>query len=105
MVLRGLVDHLEFNLLLSEVCWSAEDDIEMYRSQWIRRLPWDDSVEGSLCWQEIVYRDLDLSQCIRVDEVQAAASVHEHLFRGETPYLRLENQGVVSWACDLRRVI
>jgi hypothetical protein len=77
----------------------------MYRPQWVRRLPWDDSVEGSLYWQEIVYRDLDLPQCIYVDEVQAAASIHEHLFRGETPYLRLENQGMVSWPWDLRWMI
>jgi hypothetical protein len=62
-------------------------------------------VEGSLCWQEIVHRDLDLPQCICVDEVQAAVSVYEYLLRGETPYLRLENQGVVSRAWDLRWMI
>jgi hypothetical protein len=45
VVLRGPVNDLEFDLLLSEVCWSAEDDIDMYRPQWVRRLPWDDSVE------------------------------------------------------------
>jgi hypothetical protein len=31
MVLRGPVDDLEFDLLLSEVSWRAKDDIEMYR--------------------------------------------------------------------------
>jgi hypothetical protein len=31
VVLRGPVDDLEFDLLLSEVCWHAEDDVEMYR--------------------------------------------------------------------------
>jgi hypothetical protein len=73
--------------------------------QGVRRLPWDNSVEGSLCWQEIIHRDLDLPQFVCVNEVQAAASVHEHFFRGETPYLRLENQDMVSWAWDLRWVI
>jgi hypothetical protein len=30
MVLRGPVNDLEFDLLFSEVCWRAEDDVEMY---------------------------------------------------------------------------
>jgi hypothetical protein len=31
VVLRGLVNDLEFDLLFSKVCWHAEDDVEMYR--------------------------------------------------------------------------
>jgi hypothetical protein len=31
VVLRGPVNDLEFDLLFSEVCWRAKDDVEMYR--------------------------------------------------------------------------
>jgi hypothetical protein len=30
VVLRGLVDDLEFDHLLPKICWRAEDDVEMY---------------------------------------------------------------------------
>jgi hypothetical protein len=91
VVLQGPIDDLEFDLLLSEVCGGAEDDIQVYQPQRVRRLPWDDSVERGLCQQEIVHRDFDLSQCVRVDEVYAASSIREHFFGGKTSYLHFKD--------------
>jgi hypothetical protein len=58
-------------------------------------------MKGRLCRQEFVHRDLDLLQCVCIDEVQATPSIHEHFLGGETSYLRLEDQCVVSRARDL----
>jgi hypothetical protein len=62
-------------------------------------------MERGLGWQEISHRNLDLSQRISVDEVQAASSIHEHLFGGETSNLRFEDQSVMAWSWDLWWVI
>jgi hypothetical protein len=39
----------------------------------------------------MIHRDLDLSQRVSVDEIQAASSVHEHFFGGKASYLHLED--------------
>jgi hypothetical protein len=50
VVLRGPVNDLEFDLLLSEVCWRAEDDVEMYRPNgyvsFPRTIPWKEISVG-----------------------------------------------------------
>jgi hypothetical protein len=48
-------------------------------------------MERSFCRQKLIHRDLDLLQRVSIDEVQAASSVHEHLFGGKTSYLSLED--------------
>jgi hypothetical protein len=84
-----------------ETYQSAEDNIQVCCPQWIRRFSWDDSMKGRLCRQEFVHQYLDLPQCVCIDEVQAAPSIHEHFFGSEASYPRFEDQGMVSRARDL----
>jgi hypothetical protein len=48
-------------------------------------------MERSFCRQKVIHRDLDLSQHVSIDEIQAASSIQEHLLGGKTSYLSLED--------------
>jgi hypothetical protein len=53
-------------------------------------------MKGSLRWQEISKRDVNLLKCVSIDEVDATAPIHKHLLRGEATDLGFEYQCVVA---------
>jgi hypothetical protein len=54
---------------------------------------------------QLVQPDPQQAQGVRVEDVQAAASVHQHLGEPRIPDDRADNQRVLAWIGDAIRVI
>src|SRR5664279_4701090 len=68
-------------------------------------LPWDNAMEGGFRRREAVEQPVHPAQGIGVDDVDAAASVHEDATHVVPADLRVKHQGCVAWPGDSSGVI
>jgi hypothetical protein len=91
-------DHLECEGFLSEVGGSPEADGQIELSKGLDALPGDDPVKGRRTGPYRGQINLQESEGLGVDDVEAAASVHEDLGEPDVADDGVDNERVLSWA-------
>jgi hypothetical protein len=91
-------DHLEHEGFLSEVGGSPEADGQIELSKGLDALPGDDPVKGRRTGLDRGQIDLQEPEGLGVDDVEAAASVHEDLGELDVADDGVDNERVLSWA-------
>jgi hypothetical protein len=91
-------DHLECEGFLSEVGGSPEADGQIELSKGLDALPGDDPVKGRRTGPDRGQIDLQEPEGLGVDDVEAAASVHEDLGEPDVADDGVDNERVLSWA-------
>jgi hypothetical protein len=91
-------DHLECEGFLSEVGGSPEADGQIELSKGLDALPGDDLVKGRRTGSDRGQIDLQEPEGLGVDDVEAAASVHEDLDEPDVADDGVDNERVLSWA-------
>jgi hypothetical protein len=91
-------DHPEREGFLSEVGGSPEADRQIEQSKGLDVLPGDDPVEGRRTGPDCGQIDLQEPEGLGVDDVEAAASVHEDLGEPDVADDGIDNKRVLSWA-------
>jgi len=71
--------YLEGEYLLAEVYRRAEADGQVDLPEWLDSLPWRDAVKRRHARVQLVQVDPHELEGVRVQNIEAAASVHEHL--------------------------
>jgi hypothetical protein len=98
-------DHLECEGFFSEVGGSSEADGQIELSKGQDTLPGDDPVEGHRTGPDRGHIDLQEPEGLGVDDVEAAASVHEDLGEPGVADDGVDNERVLSWARHAIRVV
>ena len=98
MVGSSKPDHLEREGFLSEVGGSPEADVQIKLPKGLDALPGDDPVKGRRTGPDRGQIDLQEPEGLGVDDVEAAASVHEDLGEPSVANDRIDNERVPSWA-------
>jgi hypothetical protein len=96
--------HLERKGFLSEVRGSSEADGQIELSKGQDALPGDDPVKGHRTGPDRGQIDPQEPEGLGVDDVEAAASVHEDLGEPDIADDRVDNERVPSWARHAARV-
>jgi hypothetical protein len=91
-------DHLEREGFLSEVGGSPEADGQIELPKGLDALPGDDPVKGRRTGPDRGQIDLQEPEGLGVDDVEAAASVHEDLGEPDVADDGVDNERVLSWA-------
>jgi hypothetical protein len=91
-------DHLEHEGFLSEVGGSPKADGLVELSKGVDALLGDDPVKGRRTGPDRGQNDLQEPEGLGVDDVEAAASVHEDLGEPGVADDRVDNERVLSWA-------
>jgi hypothetical protein len=91
-------DHLEREGFLSEVGGSPEEDGQIELSEGLDAFPRDDPVKGRRAGPDRGQIDLQEPEGLGVDDVEAAASVHEDLGKPNVADDGIDNERVLSWA-------
>jgi hypothetical protein len=91
-------DHLEREGFLSEVGGSPEADGQIELSKGLDALPGDDPVKGRRTSLDRGQIDLQEPDGLGIDDVEAAASVHEDLGEPDVADDGVDNERVLSWA-------
>jgi hypothetical protein len=91
-------DHLEREGFLSEVGGSPEADGQIELSKGLDALPRDDPVKGRRTGPDCGQIDLQELEGLGVDDVEAAASIHEDLGESDVADDGIDNKRVLSWA-------
>jgi hypothetical protein len=91
-------DHLEREGFLSEVGRSFKADGQIELSKGLDALPGDDPVKGRRTCLDRGQIDLQDPEGLGVDDVEAAASVHEDLGEPGVADDGVDNERVLSWA-------
>jgi hypothetical protein len=91
-------DHLEREGFLSEVGGSPEADGQIKLSKGLDALPGDDPVKGHCTGLDRGQIDLQEPEVLGIDDVEAAASVHEDLGESDVADDGVDNERVLSWA-------
>jgi hypothetical protein len=91
-------NHLEREGFLSEVGGSPEAYGQIELSKGLDALPRDDPVKGHRTGPDRGQIDLQEPEGLSVDDVEAAASVHEDLGEPDVADDRVNNEQVLSWA-------
>jgi hypothetical protein len=91
-------DHLEREGFLSEVGGGLEVDGQIELSKGLDALPGDDPVKGRRTGPDRGQIDLQEPEGLGVDDVEAAASVHEDLGEPDVVDDGIDNERVLSWA-------
>jgi hypothetical protein len=91
-------DHLEREGFLSEVGGSPEADGQIELSKGLDAFPGDDPVKRCRAGLDRGQIDLQEPEGLGVDDVEAAASVHEDLGKPNVADDGIDNQRVLSWA-------
>jgi hypothetical protein len=91
-------DHLEREGFLSEVGGSSEADGQIELSKGQDALPGDDPVKGRRTGPDRGQIDPQEPEGVGVDDVEAAASVHEDLGEPGVADVGVDNEWVPSWA-------
>jgi hypothetical protein len=73
------VNHLKDELLLAEVVWLAEGDVEPYAPKVHILLPWHDPVEWCLAGVQVAAGNGHLVEGASTEYVKATIPVHQHL--------------------------
>jgi hypothetical protein len=98
-------DHLEREGFLSEVGGSSEADGQIELSKGQDALPGDDPVKGHRTGPDRGQIDLQEPEGLGVDDVEAAASVHEDLGEPGVADDGVDDERVLSWARHVVRVV
>jgi hypothetical protein len=91
-------DHLKREGFLSEVGGSPEADGHIKLPKGLDALPWDDPVKGRRTGPNRGQIDLQEPEGLGVDDVEAAASVHEDLGKPDVADDGIDNERVLPWA-------
>jgi hypothetical protein len=91
-------DHLEREGFLSEVGGSPEADGQIELPKGLDALPGDDPVKGRRTGPDCGRIDLQEPEGLGVDDVEAAASVHEDLGKPDVADDGIDNERVLPWA-------
>jgi hypothetical protein len=91
-------NHLEREGFLSKVGGSPEADGQIELSKGLDTLPGDDPVKGRRIGPDRGQIDLQEPEGLGVDDVEAAASVHEDLGESDVADDGVDNKRVLSWA-------
>jgi hypothetical protein len=98
-------DHLKREGFLSEVGGSPEVDGQIELSEGLDALPGDDPVIGRHTGPDRGQIDLQEPEGLDVDDVEAAASIHEDLGELDVANDGVDNERVLSWAQHAVRVV
>jgi hypothetical protein len=91
-------DHLEREGFLSKVGGSPEADGQIELPEGLDAFPGDDPVKGRRAGPDRGQIDLQEPEGLGVDDVEAAASVHEDLGKPDVADDEIDNERVLSWA-------
>jgi hypothetical protein len=91
-------DHLEREGFLLEVGGSPEADRQIELSKGLDALPGDDLMKGRRTGPDYGQIDFQEPEGLGVDDVEAAASVHEDLGDPDVADDGVDNERVLSWA-------
>jgi hypothetical protein len=92
MIRRFEAGHFEFDELSAVVLPRAEGDWENYRTKWVCRVTWDDTVSGGLARnQHILEVQAHLPQSAGKDEVEIAPTIDEDLGEPDLCHNRIQN--------------
>jgi hypothetical protein len=91
-------DHLEREGFLSEVGGSLEADMQIELPKGLDALPGDDPVKGRRTGPDRGQIDLQEPEGLELDDVEAAASVHEDLGKPNVADDGIDNERVLPWA-------
>jgi hypothetical protein len=91
-------DHLEREGFLSEVGGSLEADEQIELPKGLDAFFGDDPVKGRRAGPDRGQIDLQEPEGLGVDDVEAAASVHENLGKLDVAEDGIDNKRVLSWA-------
>jgi hypothetical protein len=98
-------DHLEREGFLSEVGGSPEADRQIELPKGLDALPGDDPVKGRRTGPDRGQINLQEPEGLGVDDIEAAASVHEDLGKPDVAIDGIDNERVLPWARHAVRVI
>ena len=98
-------DHLKREGFPSEVGGSPEADGQIELPKGLDALLGDDPVKGRRTGPDRGQTDLHEPEGLGVDDVEAAASVHEDLGKPDVADDRINNERVLSWARHAVRVV
>jgi hypothetical protein len=98
-------DHLEREGFLSEVGGSPEADGQIELSEGLDAFPGDDLVKGRRAGPDRGQIDLQEPEGLGVDDVEAAASVHEDLGKPDVVDDGIDNERVLPWAWHVVGVV
>ena len=96
-------DHLECEGFLSEVGGSPETNGQIELPKGLDALPGDDPVKGRRAGPDRGQIDLQEPEGLGVDDVEAAASVHEDLGKPDIADDGIDNERVLPRACTRSR--
>jgi hypothetical protein len=91
-------DHLEREGFLSEVGGSPEADGQIELPKGLDAFPGDDPVKRRRAGPDRGQIDLQEHEGLGVDDVEAAASVHEDLGKPDVANDGIDNERVLPWA-------
>jgi hypothetical protein len=91
-------DHLEREGFSAEVGGSSEADEQIELSKGLDALPGDDPVKGRRTGPDRGQIDFQEPEGLSVNDVEAAASVHEDLCEPDVADDGVDNERVLSWA-------
>jgi hypothetical protein len=91
-------DHLEREGFLSEVGGSPEADGQIELPKGLDALPGDDPVKGHRAGPDCGQIDLQEPEGLGVDDVEAAASVHEDIGKPDIADNGINNEWILPWA-------
>src|SRR6185369_14029169 len=97
--------HLKSEYLLAEVSCRAEADRQIDLAEGLDLLPWRDAVEWRLAGAQLVQSDPHELQGGGVHDVEAAASVHEHLGEASVADDGVDNERITSRMRDVVGVV
>jgi hypothetical protein len=98
-------DHLKCEGFSAEIGRSSEADGQIELSKGLDVLPGDDPVKGRRTGPDRGQIDLQASEGLGVDDVEAAASVHEDLGEPGVADDGVDDERVLSWARYAVRVV
>jgi hypothetical protein len=97
MIRRFEVSNFEFDELGAIVLPHAESDWENHHAKWVRRITWDNAVEGRFAWSQHV-REIQthLPQSAGEDEVETTPTIDEHLGEPDFCHHWIQDQGELT---------
>jgi hypothetical protein len=97
--------HLEGECFLAEVGSRAEPDRQIDLPEGLDALARHDAVSRHRAGPQLVQTNPQQAQGVRVEDVEAAASVHQHLGEPRVADDRVDDQRILAWIGDAVWVI
>ena len=95
------VHHLEDQDLRAKVGSIAKCDGQVNLLEWVRLCPWDHAMEGRARWAEFGSRDVHGVEGVDVEDVEAAASIYQHLDEVLLADDGVNDEQLTSWSHDM----